>query len=118
ADLARALPAVGARARSRERGRPERALAPRRLDPPTEDRGEAGAARAGERLRAPPRRPPHPQARARGGRARHEDPVAGPVGAREGPARVLPAPAAEGDPGGARLGRRPAGGDERPAGAG
>ena len=47
-----------------------------------------------------------PQPRARGDRARLEDPVAGPVRDGEGPARVLPAPAAEGDPGGARRGRR------------
>ena len=37
------------------------------------------------------------------------NPVAGPVGDGEGPARVLPAPADEGDPGGARRGRRDAG---------
>ena len=40
-----------------------------------------------------------PQPRARGVRARNEDPVTGAVGDGEGPARVLPAPADEGDPG-------------------
>ena len=79
---------------------------------------EAGAARAERRLGAAARRAPHPQARARGRRARHQDPVAGPVGAREGPARVLPAPAAEGDPGRARRGRRAAGRAGRAARAG
>ena len=48
-------------------------------------------------------------ARARADLDRQRDPVAGPVGDGEGPARVLPAPAAEGDPGGARRGRRAAG---------
>ena len=50
-----------------------------------------------------------PEPRARGLRARLEDPVAGPVGDGEGPARVLPAPAAEGDSGGARRERPGAG---------
>ena len=50
-----------------------------------------------------------PQPRARGRRARDEDPVAGAVGAEQGAARVLPPPAAEGDPGGARRGRPRAG---------
>ncbi len=49
------------------------------------------------------------RARARAGRDREPDPVAGPVRDRQGPARVLPAPAAQGDPGGARRGRRDAG---------
>ena len=44
-----------------------------------------------------------------------EDPVPGRVRDRQGPARVLPAPAAEGDPGGARRGRRAAGGAQRAA---
>ena len=56
-----------------------------------------------------------PQPRARGARARDEDPVAGPVRAREGAARVLPPPAAEGDPRGARRGGSRAGGAERAA---
>ena len=43
------------------------------------------------------------------------DPVAGPVRARQGPARVLLAPAAEGDPGGARRGGSGAGRDRRAA---
>jgi ATP-dependent Lon protease len=47
--------------------------------------------------------------------ARQQDPVAGPVRDRQGPARVLPARAAEGDPAGAGGGRRAAGGDQRAA---
>ena len=46
---------------------------------------------------------------------RLEDPVAGPVRARQGSARVLPAPAAQGDPGGARRGRRGPGRGQRAA---
>ena len=72
---------------------------PRRVDAPAEDGREAAAARARRRRAAAARGVADPQPRARGVRARDEDPVAGPVGAREGPARVLPAPAAEGDPG-------------------
>ena len=45
----------------------------------------------------------------------HQDPVPGPVRAREGPARVLPAPAAQGDPGRAGRGRRGAGRGQRAA---
>ena len=44
-----------------------------------------------------------------------QDPVAGPVGDGQGPARVLPAPAAQGDPGGAGRGRRDAGRGHRAA---
>ncbi len=44
-----------------------------------------------------------------------QDPVAGRVGDRQGPARVLPPPAAQGDPGGAGRGRRAAGRDQRAA---
>ena len=99
---ARPVPARGAGARCRERRRPERALPPRRVDAATEDRGEAGAARGRERRAAAPARLAHPEPRARGLRARDADPVAGPVGDGEGAARVLPAPADEGDPGRAR----------------
>ena len=56
-----------------------------------------------------------PRPGARGRPARHEDPVAGPVGDRQGPARVLPARAAQGDPAGAGRGRRAAGRDQRAA---
>ncbi len=44
-----------------------------------------------------------------------EDPDAGPVRDGEGPARVLPAPAAQGDPGGAGRGRRDPGRGRRAA---
>ncbi len=53
---------------------------------------------------------------ARGARARLEDPVAGAVGGRQEPARVLPARAAQGDPEGARRGRRPDQGRRRAEG--
>ena len=58
---------------------------------------------------------PHPHQGARGPRARLEDPVAGPVRGRQEPARVLPARADEGDPEGARRGRRPGEGNRRAA---
>ena len=79
------------------------------------DRGEAGAAGGGRRRQAaaPPLADPRP--RARGGPARHPDPVPGPVGNRQRPARVLPAPAAESDPGRARRGGRAAGRSQRTA---
>ena len=56
-----------------------------------------------------------PRARARGRLDRLEDPVAGPVGDRQGPARVRPAPAAQGDPPRARRGRRVGGRGQRAA---
>ncbi len=52
---------------------------------------------------------------ARGPRARLEDPVAGAVGSRQEPARVLPARAAQGDSEGARRRRRSGQGDRRAA---
>ena len=79
------------------------------------DRREAGAARGARRGQAPAPAVGDPGPRARGGGARLEDPVPGPVRAREGPARVLPAPAAQGDPGGARRGRRGPGRGQRAA---
>ena len=51
-----------------------------------------------------------PRPRARAGRDRHPHPVAGAVRDGPRPARVLAAPAAQGDPGGARRGRRAGGG--------
>jgi Lon protease-like protein len=67
-----------------------------------QDRGEAGAP-----VRAPPDQAAAPALGAPGPRVRADldrlaDPVAGPVGDGEGTARVLPAAAAEGDPGRAR----------------
>ena len=109
------LPARGAAAGGRQHRRPVGARPPDRRRAADLDRGEAGAARGGRRRQAaaPPLADPRP--RARGGPARHQDPVPGPVGDRQGPARVLPAPAAQGDPGGARRGRRAAGRDQRAA---
>ena len=60
---------------------------------------------------------PDPRPRARGGPARHPDPVPGAVRSRQRPARVLPPPAAESDPGRARRGRRAGGRSEGTAGA-
>ena len=106
-----ALPPRGAPARGRERGRPGRAGAHDRRLAADQDRGQAAAARGAGRdeAAAPALRDPRPRARA--GRDRQPHPVAGPVRDGPRPARVLPAPAAEGDPGGARRGRRAGGGD-------
>ena len=73
------------------------------------------AARGGRRGQAPAPAVRDPGARARRHLARHEDPVAGRVRARQDAARVLPAPAAQGDPGRAGRGRRDAGGGQRAA---
>ena len=110
-----AVPARGAAARGRERRRPERALPPDRLDAPPQDRRAAGAARDGQRRGAPARGLADPEPRGRDVGARLEDPVPGRERDRQGPAGVLPPPAAEGDPGRARRGRRAAGGDQRAA---
>ncbi|CAA9486231.1 MAG: ATP-dependent protease La Type I, partial [uncultured Solirubrobacteraceae bacterium] len=102
------VPARGAPARGLEPRGPERPLAPDRGRAADQDGGEAGAAR-GARRRAPAATAVgDPRARARGGGDRDEDPVPGPVRARQDPARVRPAPAAQGDPGRARR-ARPAG---------
>ena len=58
------------------------------------------------RARAPRAAVHHPQPRDRAARARTQDPVAGAVRAQQEPEGVLPAPADEGDPEGARRGRR------------
>ena len=76
-----------------------------------QDGGEAGAARGARRGQAAAAAVRAARARARADLDRLEDPVAGRVGDRQGPARVLPPPAAQGDPGGARRGRRAAGRD-------
>ena len=104
-----ALPARGATARGREPRRPRRARSPDRRRAPDQDRGEAAPARGARRheAAAPPVRDPRPRARA--GRDRQQDPDAGPVRDGARPARVLPAPAAARDPGGAGRGRRAAG---------
>ncbi len=112
----RAVPARGAAARGGERRRPERARPPGRLDDADDpDRGAPADPRDGRRRAAAAADLGDPEPRARGVRARLEDPVAGPVGDGEGPARVLPAPAAQGDPGRARRGRPRAGRGERAA---
>ena len=58
---------------------------------------------------------PDPDQGARGARAGVEDPVAGPVGSGQEPARILPARAVEGDPEGAGGRRRPDQGNRRAA---
>ncbi len=70
---------------------------------PTEEKQELLEEVDVARAAAPALRDPRP--RARGDPARLADPVRGPVGDRQGPARVLPARAAEGDPARARRGR-------------
>ena len=78
-----------------------------RVEPDDDQHGrQAGSARDARRPRADGQPEPHPDQGARGARARVEDPVAGAVRGRQEPARVLPARADEGDPEGARRGRR------------
>ncbi len=108
---ARPLSPGRAPARRRERRGPEHARQPHRHDDATQDTREAGAPRGGVDRGAPAQAHGRPEPRARGARAWHEDPVAGAVGDGELTARVLPPPAAQGDPGGARRGRRAAGRD-------
>ena len=100
------LPARGAAARGHQPRGPGRAGAHDRRGAAHQDRGAPGAARGARRgeAPAPPVRAARPRARA--DLDRHQDPVAGRVRDRQGPARVLPAPAAQGDPGGAGRGRR------------
>ena len=86
--------ARGAPARGRQPRRALGALPPDRRGAAHLHRGEAGAARDRRRDQAPPAAVGDPHARARGRAARLEDPVAGRVGDRQGPAGVLPAPAA------------------------
>ena len=96
------LPARGAPGRGRQPRRPRRAREHDRRRAAHQDRREAGAARGAQRDEAPADALGAARARARAGRDRLEDPDAGPVGDGEGPARVVPAPADEGDPGRAR----------------
>ena len=105
-----ALPARGAPGRRRQRRRRERAEPPDRGRAAHQRRGQAGAARGGRRGQAAA--PPHraARARARGDLDRLEDPVPGSGRVRLHPARVLPAPAAQGDPGRAGGGGRVGGG--------
>ncbi len=110
------LPAGGAADGRRQHRRPERALPPDRRRAADRDRREAAAAGRSRRRQAaaPPLADPRP--RARGRPARHPDPVPGPVGSRQRPARVPPPPAAESDPGRARRRGRADGRSRRAAG--
>ncbi len=110
-----ALPARGAAGCGRQPRRPKRARAHDRRCAADRDGEEAAAARGARRRQTAAAAVRDPGARARAGRDRHQDPVAGPLRDGEGPARVLPAPAAEGDPGGARRRRRDAGRGQRAA---
>ena len=101
------LPARGAPARRHQPRRPLGARPPDRRRAADLGRGEAGAARGARRRQEAPPPLGDPDPRARGGPPRHQDPVPGRVRDRQGPARVLPARADEGDPGGARRDRRP-----------
>ncbi len=109
------VPAGGAAARGHQHRRPLGAVAPDRRGAADPDGREAGAAGGGRRHAppAPPVRGPRP--RARGDPDRLPDPVRGPVGDRQGPARVLPARAAQGDPARARRGGRDPGRGQRAA---
>ena len=109
------VPAGGAAARGHQHRRPLGALAPDRRGAADPDRREAGAARGGRRHPPPAPALGDARPRARGDPARLADPVAGRVGDREGPARVLPARAAEGDPARARRGGRDPGRGHRAA---
>ena len=109
------VPAGGAPARGHQHRRPLGARAPDRRRAADPDRREAGAARGGRRGAAPAPALGAPRARARGDPARLADPVGGRVEDGEGPARVLPARAAEGDPARARRGGRDPGRGQRAA---
>ncbi len=112
------LPARGAAARGDQPRGSGRAGAHDRRVAADQDRGAPGAA-GGARPRAPAA-PPVGAARARAGPDLHrqQDPVPGRVRDGARPARVLPAPAAQGDPGRAGRGRRAGGGDPGAARAG
>ena len=77
--------------------------------------GQTGPAGPGQRARPDGRTQPHPHQGTRGARTRVQDSVPGAVGSRQGPARVLPARAAEGDSEGTRRGGRAGQGNRRAA---
>ena len=99
------VPPRGAADGGRQRRGPVRARAPDRRRAADQDRGEAGAARGARRRQAAAAALGDPRARDRGRRDRLAHPVPGPVRDRQVPARVRPAPAAQGDPGRARRAR-------------
>ena len=101
-----ALPARGTAGGCGESRRSRGARAHDRGRAADQDRREAGAARGARRDEAAAHALRAARARARARRDRDQDPDPGPVGDGEGPARVVPAPADEGDPGGARRVRR------------
>ncbi len=109
------VPPRGAADGGGERRGPLDAVAPDRRRAADQDRGEAGAARGGRRRQAAAAAVGGPRARARGRGDRVADPVAGAVRARPLAARVRAAPAAQGDPGGARRARPGRGGGRGPA---
>ena len=109
------VPARGAADGGGQPRRPRRARAHDRRRAADQDRGEAGAAGGARRDEAAAEALRAARPRAGAGRDRHEDPVAGPVRDGQGSARVLPAPAAQGDPGGAGRGRRDPGRGDRAA---
>ena len=99
-------------ARGAERHRPRPARGCRRGHAAVaQHAAQAGAARDGVREGAAGPAGGCPHQGSRGARAGLEDPVAGGVRGRQGPARVLPARAAQGDPEGARRERRARPGD-------
>ena len=110
-----ALSARGTPGGGGQPGGPGRAGAHDRRRAADQDRGAPGAAGAAGRGPSPaaPVRAAGPRVRA--DLHRHQDPVAGGVRDGEGPARVLPAPAAQGHPGGAWRGGRAGGRGPRAA---
>ena len=91
------------------------ARGPHRVQPRPEGRGRAGHPRG---PRPGGEAPPRPRAHDQGARGPHHaagDLLPGQGGDGPQPARVLPAPAAEGDPGGARRGQRARRGDRAAA---
>ena len=105
-----AVPARGAEDRGREPRRPGRARAHDRRRAADQDRGAPGAARGARPGQAAAAAARAAHARVGADLARDAHPVADPVRDGHRPARVLPAPAAQGDPGGAGRGGRAGGG--------
>ena len=110
---ARAVPAGRARDGRGQRRGAGAAHLPHRQHHAHQGGGQAGAARGGRRRGAHAQAHRHPHARARRAGAGLQDPERRARRDRQEPARVLPAPAAQGDPAGARRDRRARGGDQR-----
>ena len=110
-----AVPAGRARDGRGQRRGAGAAHVPHRQHHAHQGRGQAGAARGGRRRAAHAQAHRHPHARARRPGAGLQDPERRARRDRQEPARVLPAPAAQGHPAGARRDRRARGRDQRAA---